>query len=486
MEMKKNFIYNIILMISQYIVPLIIYPYISRIFGIEKIGLINWIDSIINYFILFSTMGIGIEGVRAISTLHNDKVEQNKVFCEITALHIICTTLIIILYITLVEFVYKLNIQKELFYIGCIKIASNAFLVEWYYKGLEKFKLITTRTILVKITYVAFIITFIKKPTDIYLYFLFTSLVVFFNALINCLYLKKEISISYKNINIFKHVKAYMIVGFYLISTSFYTTFNVTYLGITSSPIAVGAYTTALKIYTIILGIFSAFNSALIPRLNYLIKENVSDFHKIVNKSISYVLTFSIPIVVNGIMLAPQIVTMISGYGYSKAIMCFRLVLPLIIIVGFAQVLSNQILMTLKKDKKLLQISLIGGIVGIFLNLLLVHNYHEIGSSITILVSEICVTAILYKMAYQYIHVSISLETLAKNIVVCILYVLTNCVLLEEVKNVYLALIYSVFINGSIFIFSQKFYIKNKLLDFLKISTLLSLRTMLLKKYTYK
>ena len=78
MSLKKNFLYSSILTTANYIFPLITYPYVSRILGVTNIGLYNFADSIINYFIMFSMMGIGIIGIREVAATQDDRNEKNK------------------------------------------------------------------------------------------------------------------------------------------------------------------------------------------------------------------------------------------------------------------------------------------------------------------------------------------------------------------------------------------------------------------------
>ena len=52
-DVKRNFVYNGILTLSNYIFPLIVYPYVSRVLGVSNIGICNFVDSIVHWFILF-------------------------------------------------------------------------------------------------------------------------------------------------------------------------------------------------------------------------------------------------------------------------------------------------------------------------------------------------------------------------------------------------------------------------------------------------
>lgn len=62
-------------------------------------------------------------------------------------------------------------------------------------------------------------------------------------------------------------------LGLYAIMTSMYLTFNVMYLGLVSDNVEVGYYTTAFKLYYVILGLFSAFTNVMLPRMSALISE---------------------------------------------------------------------------------------------------------------------------------------------------------------------------------------------------------------------
>lgn len=55
---------------------------------------------------------------------------------------------------------------------------------------------------------------------------------------------------------------------------SMYTTFNVMFLGLACNDIEVGFYSTANKLFTILLGVISAFTSVVLPRMASLVANN--------------------------------------------------------------------------------------------------------------------------------------------------------------------------------------------------------------------
>ena len=67
-------------------------------------------------------------------------------------------------------------------------------------------------------------------------------------------------------------------------------------------------------------------------------------------------------------VLAPQIIYLLSGYGYEGAILPMRIIMPAVLSVAIAQVLAIQVLIPMKKDIVLLRASVIGAFVALVSN----------------------------------------------------------------------------------------------------------------------
>ena len=398
MSIKKNFLYSLVLTTSNYIFPLLVYPYISRVLGVTGIGLCNFVDSIINYFVLFSTIGISIIGIREIASCKNRHDDLNVVFTSLIAHTIIPTIIVSVIFCFSVIFIEKLYEYKELFFIGLGKIIGTAFLLDWFYKGIEDFKYITKRTIIIKTLYVASVFLFIKGTNDYVLYFALTTLMVLVNSLINVLYCKKFIDLKF-DVSVFKKMlKPNLINGFYLFLNTMYSTLNVAFLGFVSSIEEVGYYTTATKIFSIILAIYTAFTGVMLPRMSYLFSEHkIKEFKELIIKSLNILIMFSIPIVIFSMILAPQIINIISGDGFEGAYIPAIISMPLIFVVGYEQILVIQIITPLKEDVIKLKNSIVGALVGIIGNIILVSYFHAIGAALVWALSE---TAVLISAQY--------------------------------------------------------------------------------------
>jgi O-antigen/teichoic acid export membrane protein len=464
-SIKKNFLYSSILTTANYIFPFLTYPYISRILGVNHIGICNFVDSIINYFILFSMMGIGTLGVREIAKCKDNKEQRNQIFSSLFVLNTISTTIALIILIILIYTVPKLYLHKELMYIGALKLICNYLLIDWLYRGLEEFKYVTIRTIFVKCLYVVAIFVFIHHTNDYKIYYLISCLMITINAIFNGTYARKFIKLSFSKIQIKPYIHPFLILGLYTVLTSMYTSFNVAYLGFVSNETEVGYYTTATKLYSILLALFTAFTGVLLPRMSSLLSENKQDeFKALLQKSINILFTFSIPAIIISTIMAPEIIQIIAGKGYEGAITPMRIVMPLMLVIGYEQILVIQTLMPLKKDKAILYNSILGAITGILMNILLVNTYKSIGSSIVWITSELIVLLTAQHFVHKYINISFPYKILIKST----LYHIPLAICIYAIQYMNLNEIISLVIAGGItFIYCfilQIFLVKNELI----------------------
>lgn len=415
-SIKKNFAYKSALTLSSYLMAFITFPYVSRVLGVERIGLVNFVDNTISYFLLFATMGVNLLGVREIAAVKDDPERRNKVFSNILGLNLLFTLATLLVYILIVSLVPKLNQYSELFYIGSAKILCTAFVMEWFFTGIENFRYITIRSLAIKFLYVLAVFLFVKTRADYRLYFVLTMGTVVVNAAVNSIYIRRFVRIRGRDLVDLRYLKQNAVLGIYSVMTSMYLTFNVMYLGLVSDNIQVGYYTTAFKVYTVILGLFSAFTNVMLPRMSALLAEGEKDrFQKLVDKSFRAMCTFSIPMIVCSVILAPQIIYVLSGPGYEGAITPMRIIMPAALFVGIAQVLAIQILTPMKQDKVLFTASMIGAFVSIVINVMMVPYMKSMGSATVLLCSEFAVTMSYAVYVLRKKIVTIPLDSLWKN-----------------------------------------------------------------------
>lgn len=412
--LKKNFFYSSILTTSSYVFQILSYPYVTRVLGVQNIGLCNFIDSIINYFILLSMMGVSVTGIREISKARNDK-NLSEIFSSVFWLNAIFTFIALICLLCYIFFVNKAKANFELYIIGSFKLIFNFLLIEWFFRGIEDFKYITIRSIITRGGFVLAIYLLVKQSEDYRIYYGLLCGMTVLNAIINIVYSRNFVRLTFHNISFKPLIKPFIILGFNGFLISMYTTLNITYLGFVSNDTEVGYYTTATKLYAIILALYTAFTGVMLPRMSSLISKSASEeFKNLLNKSIYLLLSCSIPIIIFFEFFSPQIVYLLAGEGFEGAIVPMRIVMPLVFIIGYEQVLIIQTLMPIRKDKVIFLNSIIGALIGLILNILLVPIYFAVGSSIVWICSELTIMILSQIAVKKYIGVSFPFKTILK------------------------------------------------------------------------
>lgn len=410
-------------------------------------------------------MGIMTVGIREVARAKGDRKLLSKTFSELLSLNLLATLIAVIILLICTMCIPQMSEHKSMFFIGSAKILANTLLIEWLFKGIEDFKYITLRSVIIRGLYVIAVFIFVRKTEDYQTYFLLTSLMVVVNAAVNIVYSRKFVSFTLRGVNMTPYVKPFLILGSYLLLTSMYTTFNVAYLGFVGDTTEVGYYTTATKLYLIIMSFFTAFTGVMMPRMSSLLAEGkIQDFRRLIDKSINALLAFAFPLIIIGEICAPQIIRIIAGEGYEGAIFPMRIVMPLMAIIGYEEVIVLQVLSPMKKDTAILINSFIGAIVGILLNILIVPRYLSVGTSIVWVMSECTVMLAAQYYVSKYIEYKMPVLSFIKRLLYSLPIVIVLFFINRRIESVWISLIVVSGISLIYCVFIELYILRNELI----------------------
>lgn len=444
MGVKKNFAYNLILTLCNYIFPMITFPYVSRVLHPDNIGVCGFVDGIINFALQFAVLGIGSYGVREIARCGDDTEKRSKIFSNLVYINILLTVIAVVVLVALTFTVDRLLPYKEFLGIGLLKIIFNAFLIEWFFQGIEQFKYITIRSVAINFCYVICVLLFVKNTDDTLVYYFLTSVVVVFNAVFNWVNRRKYCKLSFKNLSPKLYLKPIFSFGYYRILTSMYTTFNVIFLGLVSTDVQTGYFVTSTKLYTIIMAAFTAFTTVMIPRVSAMLQsKEYTKLQSVADDTFDILVYVSLPIIFFGIFYAPQIIDLVSGAGYEGAIIPFRITILLLLIIGMEQIVIQQFLMAATNINSIMLVSTVGASTGIVMNLLFTPTYGAIGSAIAWAASEAVVLVLGISMMKRYTNVKVNLSKIFVSLLKCIPYLIMDMlifIILPESIEMWVAL----------------------------------------------
>lgn len=371
-SVKANYLFNLINSASQLLFPLITFPYASRIMMADGIGQVNFFQSIISYISLFTCLGIPMYAIREVAKVRDNPEKMTRITVEILLLHAFLTLLGYMAVAVICLTVTKVQTDIPLFLLLSATIFFTAIGCEWFYQGIEDFKYVAIRGLLVKLLSVVLLFLFVKTKEDILWYGAYTVLGVLGGNIFNFIRLRKYLHrdvIDFRALHPLRHLKPALHVFALNVVISIYLQLNNVLLGFMKDAEAVGYFTAATKIMMITMSISSSLGAVIMPRTSNLIAEGrMDEFRILIQKSYDFVLALAMPLTVGLIFTSPSIILLLSGEGFAPAVLTSQIVASNILMVGLSGVMGIQVLYPLGKINIVILCTLIGAAVNVFFN----------------------------------------------------------------------------------------------------------------------
>lgn len=393
MSVAKNYLYNLIYQVVILIVPLITVPYISRVLGSEGVGINAYTNSIIQYFILFGTIGVSLYGNRTIAYVRDNKDKLSKTFWGIFLLKIMTST------IAYIVFLISMNIThseyKNIFLFQSIYIISAAVDISWLFMGLEDFQKTVTRNLIVKIIGIICIFLFVKTRAELWKYVFILASSELFGQLTLWFYVPRVINkVKLNFVDIFKHFMPSINLFIPQIATQIYLVLNKTMLGVLSNTNEVGYFDMSDKIVKMTLAVVTSMGVVMLPRVaNTFAKGDMKKVKEYLSKSFDFASYLSIPMMFGLIGISSGFTPWFFGPGFSKTGILMCVISPILIFIAWSNVLGIQYMMPVGKIKEFTASVTIGSIVNFICNLLLIRHFQSLGTAIATVIAEFSVTA---------------------------------------------------------------------------------------------
>lgn len=437
-SLKNNYILNLANTISTMLFPLITFPYAARIIMADGIGLINFFSSIISYISLFTCLGIPMYAIRETARVRDNQKELSKTTTEILLLHACLTTLGYIIVFIIASTVPKVMVNIPLFLLLSTSIFFTAIGCEWFYQGVEDFKYITIRAITIKTLCVVLLFILVHSKEDLMYYAIYTVIGSVGNNIFNIFRLRKYVKleiINFRELQPLRHFKPALHIFVLNLVISIYVNLDTVMLGFLKDSSAVGYYTGATKLTKMLLGIVSSLGTVMVPRLSNLIQNNqMDDFRRLSQKSVDFVIAFSIPLFIGLAAMTPVLIRLFCGPSYEPAISTLQIISPILLFIALSNVLGIQILYPQGKENIVIKCTMVGALINFTLNLLLIPLMANDGAAVATCVAEFTVTFVMIIIGRKYLPIEHSIKRYSNYIIGGLLMLFILMVIRDMVK----------------------------------------------------
>lgn len=373
------------------IFPLITFPYVSRVLSVSGIGIYNFSNTYIGYFVLIAGLGIETYAVREGAKYRENNNKIDEFSSQVFSLNMIATLVAyLLLFASLIIFKNLHN------YVSCILIFSLQILfttigTEWIYTIYEDYTYITVRSIIFKIISIILLFLLVKKPEDYLIYAAITVFSAVGSNLLNFIHAKSFVDIRLTTKTKWRiHLKPILIIFASSVAVTIYVYSDTTILGLIKNDYAVGIYSTSVKIYQMAQGLLSALLTVTIPRLAFLWgQRRVGEYNQVLSKVLDSLGILVLPAAIGLIMLSKEIVLIIASEKYIPSVNALRIISWAIIFSIFSWIFSDCVLIPAKRENLVLRNTVITAIENIVLNFVLIPFMSYDGTSLSTVIAEL-------------------------------------------------------------------------------------------------
>ena len=395
----QNFTSLSILQIANYLFPLIVLPYVVRILGPAKYGLINFAAAFIAYFSLMCDYGFSLSGTKEISIIRDDKEKLSRTFSTIITIKLLLSVVSFLLFILIVYFIPFFKNNWEVYVLSYGFVIGGVLFPGWFYQGIERMKYITIIQVFVRSIATVLIFMLVNEENDYLLLVLLNSSAQILIGVAGLIVAGIKFKIKFR-LPSFEEIKSQLKSGWNIfqsmIAINVYTTSNTFILGLFASETIVGYYAAADKIRMAFQGVQSVLAQTVFPHVNSLAKESYEKFILFIKRFLKLEVTIGFSVSLLLFIFSPQLVELLLGEKFVTSGELLRIISALPLLISLSNIFGIQIMLPLGYDRAFNRIISSAALLHILLLIVIVPAYFAIGTSIAVVITESVVTLLTF------------------------------------------------------------------------------------------
>lgn len=351
----KNFSYLSILQVFNLTLPLLAYPYLIRVLGVETYGIVVFAQAIMMYFSMLINFGFNISATKDIAQYKEDKIQIDKIVSSVYSIKMTIWVLSFLLLLVLIIIIPTFKENWFLFVITFGVTFNDLLFPQWFFLGVEKMKYITFINITSKVIFTCLIFICISEKEDYILVPVFHSVGAFIGGIISIyiLVVKEKVRFSFQKIKI---LKFYFIESLPLFisaaSIQIYVNANRVLVGLFLGMSEVAYYDLGEKILRLIKMPVGMLGQVTFSSL--AIEKSIAK----INKFTKIGVLLTLLLVIQVILFSEFITVLLAGKDMIKAVPIMRILSISALMYALGQFLGNSRLIIFGYKKEFSQIYL--------------------------------------------------------------------------------------------------------------------------------
>ena len=380
-SVRINFLYNLAYQVLVVVLPLISTPYLTRTLGATPLGVYSYTYSVAALFALFGLLGVSNHGSRAVALAADDDRERSRTFWTVYIGQLGCAVLVLLAYsIALGLGVFEYECIQTIWLLYLISVALD---VNWYFFGVEKFKLTVTRNLIIKLATFVGMFVVVRGEGDLVPYCLLMSVGMLVSQVALWSFLLRDVRwVRPMRRDVFAHLKKSLILFVPVVAVSVYTVLDKVLLGSMAGADQTAFFDNALKVASVPGLVVTALGTVMLPHISRLVgRGKLDEARRSLGDSFSAV---SLATAYMGFGVASaslEFVPLYYGPGFAE---CGPVMTILVLDVPFfawANVTRTQYLIPNRRDKVYVTAVVCGAAANVVVNLAAIPFLGALGAA---------------------------------------------------------------------------------------------------------
>jgi PST family polysaccharide transporter len=386
----------------NYLLPLIVLPYLLRTLNRQGYGSIVLAQSLMGYGIIVTDFGFNLTAARDISVARADRSRVCRIYWTVFAAKMCLLATSYAALVAIVACTPMFRQEWPIFLAASLMVAGNALFPQWYLQGLERLKdaaLIQAST-KVLVTLATFVL--VKGPGDAWIAAGIASSPLLL-AIAVALALRKPLFPDgfYRPAwsEILESLKGSWHMFASGVATTLYGNTNAVVLGLMSGDGAVAVYNLAQRLVLAVQSAAMPLTQAVFPRASLLFAEDHARARRLMARVVLVILPVIGAISLVLAIFAPEAVRIIGGGAYGDAALLVRITAITPVVIAAGALPAQIVIVSLGLTRKLSRIYLGVGLLNLAVLPLMVHYGAAVGASLSLAGAEILATALMVIVA---------------------------------------------------------------------------------------
>lgn len=373
------------------LLPIIVLPYLMRVIGPDRFGLIFFAQAFVQYFMILTDYGFNISATREIALHKQSKEKVSKIFSSAFTVKMIMAAASFLILLFVVNFIPKFKADWLIYVLSFGMVIGNSMFPAWFFQGIEEMKYTAILNIAGGLVYILGVFLLVRAQQD-YFYVPMVGSVISLTTGIFGLYIAfKEFDLSFVQQR-YEDIKERLRTGWdifvSIVAINAYTNTRIFAIGFLTNNTITGYYAIAEKIASFIQTFpLDSLSQSIYPRLNSIFQQNKRRAIKLMlglQGSVTFSYIISLPVY---FILAPLIINIACGAVYFESLLTLRLLLIPVFFVSM-NVFRVQFLLISGKPDIYAKIHVSMALLGCPLLFLFIHLFSYLGAVLSVIIIE--------------------------------------------------------------------------------------------------